>query len=410
MKTNKFPFILLAIILLLASHSCRDNFNDDDTEPELKYLVRYELERSLLPVMIRTIYDLYADEYPQLQAVSDKVDHGIRIYRITYRTTFNGEPVIASGMVSAPLGEGIFPLLSYQNGTNTLHSDAPSVNIDRDLYLMLQSVASTGFIVAMPDYLGFGETDDMFHPYLHKNSTIPVVIDMLQAVEELGKLQGFETNDDLYLTGYSLGGWATLQVQKEIEHNFSNEFNLIASAPGAGPYNLNLVSEYILSQPTYPMPYFLGYVFDSFTKLNEFDTPLEAVFNAPYNSQIPGLYNGSLSGEEINKQLSTSIPELFQDNFLVNRTTDPLFTPIFQALDNNSVEAWPVSTPTRLIHSADDELVPLEISDAMYQDFINSGTDNNMLELITIAGYSHTEGIIPAGLISLLWFLELKEN
>ncbi|HZH73393.1 MAG TPA: hypothetical protein VFD91_12925, partial [Mariniphaga sp.] len=68
------------------------------------------------------------------------------------------------------------------------------------------------------------------------------------------------------------------------------------------------------------------------------------------------------------------------------------------------------STPTRLIHSADDELVPLEISDAMYQDFINSGTDNNMLELITIAGYSHTEGIIPAGLISLLWFLELKEN
>src|SRR5690554_6009 len=348
MKTNKFPFILLAIILLLASHSCRDNFNDDDTEPELKYLVRYELERSLLPVMIRTIYDLYADEYPQLQAVSDKVDHGIRIYRITYRTTFNGEPVIASGMVSAPLGEGIFPLLSYQNGTNTLHSDAPSVNIDRDLYLMLQSVASTGFIVAMPDYLGFGETDDMFHPYLHKNSTIPVVIDMLRAVEELGKLQGFETNDDLYLTGYSMGGWATLQVQREIETNMSGEFNLIASAPGAGPYDLNLTSDYILNQPTYPMPYFMGYVFDSYTKLNEFDTPLDAVFKAPYHTLIPDLYRGIYSGVEINEQLTTSIPDLFTEDFLLNRTTDPIYAPIIQSLESNSVETWPLSTPTRM--------------------------------------------------------------
>lgn len=410
MKTNKFPFILLAVILLFIIPSCHDLFNDDETEPELEYLVEYELERSLLPVMIRTIYDQLINEYPELQVVRDKVDYGIRVYRITYKTTFNGEPVIASGLVSAPLGEGIFPMLSYQNGTNTLHDDAPSVNFDKDLYLMLQSVASTGFVVSMPDYIGFGETDHIPHPYLHKNSTIPVVVDMLRAVKELGQLQGFETNNDLYLTGYSLGGWATLQVQQEIENRLSGEFNLIASAPGAGPYDLNLVSDYIFNLPTYPMPYFMGYVFDSYSKLNVFNTPLDAVFNPPYHTLIPTLYNGSLSGVEINEHLTTSIPELFTENFLTNRTTDPLFNPIIQALENNSVEAWALSTPTRMIHSADDEWVPLEVSDAMYQNFINAGTDTELIELVTIAGYSHTDGIIPAGLISLLWFLELTEN
>jgi hypothetical protein len=41
----------------------------------------------------------------------------------------------------------------------------------------------------MPDYLGFGSSDNMFHPYLHKESTVQTVLDMLRAVDELASIK-----------------------------------------------------------------------------------------------------------------------------------------------------------------------------------------------------------------------------
>ena len=170
------------------------------------------------------------------------------------------------------------------------------------------------------------------------------------------------------------------------------------------------MSDYILSQQTYPQPYFMGFVFHSFTAMEEINVPLNSVFNEPFSSRISALFNGSLSGEAINEQLTTSINDLFTEDFLLHRNEDPDFASINQALGSNSVEPWNVTTPTYLIHSTDDELVPIEISSSIYQALLAAGTSNSTLELIAIPGYSHTEGIIPAGLISLQWFLDIKQD
>ncbi|NQU87518.1 MAG: hypothetical protein HQ541_17330, partial [Mariniphaga sp.] len=74
-----------------------------------------------------------------------------------------------------PIGTDAYPLLSFQNGTNTLHANAPSVNPDWELYRFLEAVSSTGFVLAIPDYIGFGSTEEKFHPYLDKESTIQCV-------------------------------------------------------------------------------------------------------------------------------------------------------------------------------------------------------------------------------------------
>lgn len=410
MKTNNHYLKILAALFIVIFSSCHNIFKDDDEKPEQIYLVSYEIMGSYLPVMVETMFDQLVTNYPEMSAIQERVKHGLVVYKVTYKTTFEGEPIIASGLVSAPTGEGPFPMISYQNGTNTLHGDAPSVNPDRNLYVLLEAIASTGFVIALPDYLGFGSTNNMFHPYLHTGSTVPVVLDMLRAVEELGVLRGFSVTNDLYLTGYSMGGWATLQVQKEIETNHRNEFNLKASAPSAGPYDLAFINNFILNQETYPQPYFMGFVYNSYENIGLINTPLDKIFNDPYNTRIPDLYNGSLSGGEINEQLSTDMSELFTENFLMNYDTDTTFTSILEALEANSIEAWSVSTPTHLIHSTGDELVPFQVTQNMHQELTDNSSQSTEIELIPLPDYTHSEGIIPAGLYSIQWFFEVMEE
>lgn len=348
------------------------------------------------------------DQYPEMSAIRNRVEYGIQVYKITYYTTLQGEPQVASGLVCVPMAEGPFPMMSYQNGTNTLHSNAPSENPNRDLYLMLESVASTGFVIAIPDYIGFGSSDNMFHPYLHKESTVQTVVDMLRAVKELTEnYLDVSVTRDLYITGYSQGGWATMAVQKAIETEYSSEFNLKASACGAGPYDLSYINEYILGQETYPMPYFTGYMFDSYQKLEVITTPVDSVFREPYAGEISTLYDGTLSGEEINEELTTVVADLFTGNYIANYETDTIFTSLRETLVENSVEAWATSIPTRIYHGTEDSFVPKEVSIAIYDDFQTEGA--NQVELFLLPGLEHTTGIVPSGLASVQWFLELTE-
>lgn len=399
-------FILL---FLFGFSACHNLFNNDDEEPEAKYLVSYEMVRSYLPVLVEAMFEEMAKEYPEMAVMQERVKHGIIIYKITYKTTFQGESKLASGLVCVPTGEGSFPVISYQNGTNTLHSNAPSVNPDYPYYRLLEAITSTGFVISMPDYLGFGSSNNMFHPYLHKESTVQTVLDMLRAVEELGTVRDFSLNNELYLTGYSQGGWATMQVQKAIEQEFSGEFNLKASAPGAGPYDLSYINEYILSKETYDMPYYFGYLYNSLVKLDEEAVPpVEEVFNTPYSSLISTLFDGSKSGEEINAELTTDVAGLFTENYRLNFKTDTTFSSLLEALEANSVEAWNTSVPTRIIHGKADTWVPAAVSKNIYDDFVSRGAGNRV-ELIEIPEADHTSGIVPAGLLSIGWFLELTE-
>ncbi|HDR51199.1 MAG TPA: hypothetical protein ENN90_06195 [Mariniphaga anaerophila] len=407
MKERSFLKGIIVALLLFSFTGCHNWFKDDDDEPETNFLVSYEMVRSYLPVLVEGLFNELVVQYPEMEQVSNRVNHGIIIYKITYKTTFNGEPKIASGLVSVPTGEGSFPVLSYQNGTNTLHSNAPSVNPNFELYVLLEAIASTGFVIALPDYLGFGSSDNMFHPYLHKESTVQSVLDMLRAVKELAVVRDIPVNNDLYLTGYSQGGWATMQVQKAIETEHSGEFNLKASSPGAGPYDLGFINEYILSRETYPMPYFTAYMFNSYMKLDEMFTPIDSVFNYPYDSIVPTLFDGTLSGVEINEFLTYSVEELFTENYRLNYNTDTTFTPLMQALEANSIAAWNTSTPTRITHGNADTFVPFQVSENMVGEFHQKGA--TQVQLVEILDADHTQGIVPAGLFAIQWFLELTE-
>jgi len=239
------------IVSAIALSSC--NRND---KPDYDYLLSSEYTGKYERAEITGILEVLAQSYPEVSELGEFVSDGVRIYTITYSSFVKGKVITASGLVSVPGTPGEYPVVSFQNDMNTLKSNCPSENPTDYLYQLVESVASMGFIVLMPDYPGFGSSSGILHPYLLKVPTSESVIRMIQAVSEAeNEFDGIAVKNECYLIGYSQGGLATFNAHTDLELGFSSYgLNLRGSACGAGPYHLEQVMADILSAQVYPAP------------------------------------------------------------------------------------------------------------------------------------------------------------
>ncbi|MBI5010187.1 MAG: hypothetical protein HZB98_11200, partial [Bacteroidia bacterium] len=116
------------IIALSVFVSFFSSCTKDDTEPSNFYLVTYEPVVTYSKMSINSMIDLASAQYPQIASFKPYMVSDVKVYRIVYRTTIGGKDIEASGLVSVPANKGDYPVLSFQNGTNTLNINAPSVN------------------------------------------------------------------------------------------------------------------------------------------------------------------------------------------------------------------------------------------------------------------------------------------
>jgi pimeloyl-ACP methyl ester carboxylesterase len=409
MKNRTFFRLILLFTLIYTFSGC--DLTNNNKVPEDNYLVDFVKHKTYTVADIKATLNIYVVIYPELQTIIDNLQHGVEVYKITYKTNFKGKEITASGLVSVPITSGSYPIMSYQNGTNTLHSDAPSVNPDNQLYQLLEFVASAGFIVSVPDYLGFGSSANMYHPYFDKKSTVESVTDMLWAVKELANnyLQVVPKND-LYLMGYSQGGWATMQLQKYIEENYQSEFNLKASSCGAGGYDVRYINDYVLAQTEYPMPYYIGYLFNSYLQMGDITNPPTDIFKSPYSERILKLYDGTKSGEEINAQLTTKVADLFTAEYRTGANSNTKFASVIISLNKNSISAWKTTVPTMIYHGTADTYVPYQVSENIYNDFLAKGVPKSTVTLVPIPGAGHNTAILPSGVASINWFIGLNKG
>ena len=107
----------------------------------------------------------------------------------------------------------------------------------------------------------------------------------------------------------------------------------MGSACGAGPYNIYLLMQGMINVTTYPMPVYLGYIVNAYTSYNQFTNPVTDIFNEPYASRISSLYNGLLTSSEINNQLTTSIPDLINPDFLAGFASATEYSSVRDALE-----------------------------------------------------------------------------
>jgi len=403
---EKSIHLIIAAFFVVFLNSCDQN--DDPITKEYQYFISNEIDTTI------TREEALAN-FTQLSQgasfLSGSILYDTEVQKVVYKTTFKDQNIQASGLVCFPKTPGNYPVLSFQNGTNTLHSDAPTAASDDDLFRLIESIASMGFIVTIPDYIGFGASANLPHPYLDAKSSTQCILDLLRAERELetnGKIVAKSTKD-LFIFGYSLGGWATMQVQKTIEKNYSSEFNLIASSCGAGPYSLEYMNNYILGLDTYPMPYFLAYLLNSYEIIGSFSNPLSDFFQQPYAADIPGLFDGEHAGGTINAALTTQISALITPEYRTQYATSAKYQQERSALMANSIIAWNTTTPTKLFHGELDDYIPFSLSEQMYSDFRAKGVSDTGITLTMIPGKDHTEGVYLTGLYTVLWFLGLKK-
>ena len=413
MNRKLFIYSVLAFASLVIISSC-DLTKDDGEVPisSNKYLINYTQVKSAPAQFVKLAFEEIEKQSPIDIKFSDKVKYGVWVYKISYKTKYKNKDVVASGVVCVPMTVSAdpFPLLSFQNGTNTLNSKAPSMNIDDEDFLLIQAVASMGYIVVIPDYLGFGTSSDMFHPYLEKASTVQSILDMYGAVKEMASKKYLDLNltKDIYLMGYSQGAWASMALHHEIETKHSTQYNLKGTAAGGGPYDLSSLIDFIMGEPSYPMPVYLGFIFHSYIQSGSVSFTYNDIFNAPFANSIPGLYNGLRDGDYINNQLTDKINELFTQDFRTNHKTGEKYSTLRAALKANSIEPWKTTKPIFMRHGSRDTYVPLFQSINMYNGFLEKGVGEGLVNYGAIPLQNHYEAAIPFGILGLDWILKQK--
>jgi pimeloyl-ACP methyl ester carboxylesterase len=324
------------------------------------------------------------------------LEYNVDLYLITYKTSYKGNEISASGLAAIPSINGPVSMLSVHHGTITQFAEAPSASTTfSQQAFFCAAFSSLGFITVMSDLIGFGESRDILHPYYDQELYATAVIDNLKAVVELANVKGKSFNKDLFLAGYSEGGYVTMATHKYLDLNPQTDFNLVASFPAAGGYDIKDMQEYVFGLDTFEDPYYLAYLTYAYQYTYGWSQPLSDFFNEPYATKIPDLFDGTLTGSEINEQLTTSVEDLLTPGLLSGIDSDPKFSNFVNAMNNNSLTSWSPVTPMYMYHGDADTTVPYQNSVKVYEQLLQNGADPAKLELITLPGADHATGLQP---------------
>jgi len=324
--------------------------------------------------------------------------------KITYQSTgADGNVHSMTGLLILPRaiigGRPSVPILMYQHGTEVYRPFSPSQYLnhqdrptDYPEVMVAAAIASTGYAVALVDYEGMGDNLNA-QPHVVGATLALQVIDLLRASREFiaGSASPCTWNSQLFLMGYSEGGYVTMVTTRELQLNHAAEFTVTASAPLSGPHDLSGVMRgLLLSDSTFKSPYFAplfitsyNYAYGSLTTLFSPDFAMLA----PFNITIPPLFAGNTQSDTISEAMGmnfTTPTLIVMKSILTQPFIDQLTlvtSPVVGFLKlNDSYRlpgqldfAWVPAVPVRMIHHRGDELVPFANSQVAFDAFIAAG-------------------------------------
>ena len=203
-----------------------------------------------------------------------------------------------------------------------------------------------------------------------------------------------------------------MATHKYIEdNNLTSEFNVVASAPGSGPYHMSgAQAEMIFNTPDYPSPSYLVYLLFAYNSVynNIFDGADE-VLKSPYDVTIPPYLNGNFSTWQLNNALPDSLHLFLQDTFLqsVIDDMDDKLTPVWQNLLDNDNHDWLPQAPIRMYYCTADEQVSYLNSVNAEAAMIANGAVN--VQAIDVnSGANHGDCGLPAIVNGYYWFNTMR--
>lgn len=317
-----------------------------------------------------------------------------------YTVDGSGKESVASGALFIPQGKNNLPLVSIQHGTQTkdnLVASVSPVNSTEGIAGLI--MASMGYLVVVPDYLGFGVSNTM-HPYIHAKSLIPGIIDLIRAGKIYSTRHQITLDGRIFLAGYSEGGYATLVTQRAIETEYSQEFNLTAAAPMAGPYDLYGMMQTLFQTGQYKHTAYIAYILTAYNDIYGWNR-LNDFFNAPYSSVVQNLFDGSKTFSEVVNQLPLTFSELMDSTFVnnVRNGNEPAF---IAAMKENTLLDWKPQAPINFFHGDADDVSPYQNALTAVEKLKANGGTN--IQLTTIPGGNHDNSGPAAVVGAIQWF------
>lgn len=311
---------------------------------------------------------------------------------------------VASGALLIPQGINNLPLVSIQHGTQTKNNLVASVSpMNSTEGIVGLIMASMGYLVVVPDYLGFGVSNTV-HPYLHAKSLVPSVIDLMRASKTYSSRNQIMLDGRIFLTGYSEGGYATLVTQRAIELEYAQEFNITAVAPCAGPYDLYGMMQSLFQTAQYNHTAYVAYLITAYNNIYGWNR-LNDFFNAPYSSTVQSIFNGSKTFGEVINQLPPTFSELMDSTF-VNNVRGGNELAFAAAMKENTQLDWKPKTPIHFFHGDADDVSPYQNALTAVEKLKANGGTN--IQLTTIPGGNHENSGPVAVVGAIQWFESIK--
>ena len=134
--TNKrliFRFAVLFLITVNAITSCKK----DSPGTDYSYFVSKEFSISYNTGYINNLIGITAGTYPGINDLKPFISSDVNVYKLIYKTIINDETINASGLICIPSTPGEYPVMCFQNGTNTRNDYAPSKFVINPSYQLL---------------------------------------------------------------------------------------------------------------------------------------------------------------------------------------------------------------------------------------------------------------------------------
>ena len=323
--------------------------------------------------------------------LAGRAECGVSIYHVVYQTHDpSGAVASASEGVMIPTGNatictGPRPVLLYSHGTTTKKSYNTADPVHTPEALMVETFfAAHGYIVIMPNYLGYDVSSLSYHPYLNAEVQAHDMIDGLQAgLAQVAAGGAVRTSGQLFIAGYSQGGHVAMATDEVLERDFGQQFPVTAAAPMSGPYNLVSFGDKVVAPeggPNIGATLFMPYLLTSYQKSygNIYGSPSE-VYQPPFDQSAPTLFPTDIPVDTL--MADGLLPDdptfrllfgpggLLTDSFRQNYPT----TTFRAALETNTLLGWNPRAPMALCGGRDDPTVFFSNSVDAQADFASRG-------------------------------------
>lgn len=317
---------------------------------------------------------------------NDNLELGLRKVVYHYNSTdVQGEPITLSAAAFMP---GYFDknvwydmeldnICLMEHYTITSNAESPSMCFPLEVFI------TNNTLVLMPDYIGYGVTKNMLHPYLNHELCAINSVDAFPAGYAVFKnlsAKRLKSDWKLYVTGASQGAGNALAVHKYLDTHtdIARNWKFAATNCSSGPYSLIKTMEKYFADGKTALPVVFPLTLKSMLAsypevMNGFSE--EIMYSNTYlevKNQIDEMISSKqYTTAEINLFFMENVKKTFADGLaddeilLVDMLSDDMLNPhsdIMKALnncfDNNDlIKGWTPVHPIKMHYSTGDRIV-----------------------------------------------------